>query len=117
MSKELTDKWKNGELDMTHYYVRLTNGRICRCLYDGSKIFMKAIDGLDEKVQEVLAPVPSYESLYNPNDGRSNTTGLFTVLKIIKRDIENAQKRRSLTDLECGIKSQVVSLLKKWGIK
>ena len=109
MSKELTKKWKNGEL-FGHHYVKIPKE-------EASIHNVSCMDYLlDEYGVEVLAPVPSYESLYNPNDGMSTTTGLFTVLKIIKRDIENAQKRRSLTDLECGIKSQVVSLLKKWGM-
>lgn len=116
MSKELTEKWKNGELKKIQYYVRLENGRICKCLHIGCPNWMRGIDGLDEQVQEVLAPVPSYRDLYGENDGNM-PTGVFTILKIIKRDIENAQKRRRLTDLECGIKSQVVSLLKKWGVE
>ena len=56
--------------------------------------------------------MPDYCSLYNPNDRRV-PVGLFTVLKLIKMDIEQCQKTRHLTDLECGIKSQVVSLLKR----
>lgn len=113
MSKTLTEQWKNGELLAGLYYFRKNDGLIYIEFHDDYRGFCTP----EEYIKEVLAPVPSYESLYNPNDGRSNTTGVFTVLKLIKRDIDNAQKRRSLTDLECGIKSQVVSLLKKWGLK
>lgn len=109
MTKTLTEQWREGTLPDGHYYVRSGWSKYIEVRYLGNVFFEGNI--------EVIAPVPSYESLYNPNDGMSTTTGLFTVLKIIKRDIENAQKRRSLTDLECGIKSQVVSLLKGCGVK
>jgi len=118
MSKELTEKWKNGTLPEDCYYFLTKNGHIRKdrtCFYSHTDEQCFCFTS-NKDIEEVLAPVPSYESLYNPNDGNI-PTGVFTVLKIIKRDIENAQKRRSLTDLECGIKSQVVSLLKKWGVK
>ena len=60
MTKTLTEQWKDGELEKTQYYVRLENGRICRCLHFGSSKWMRGIDGLDELVQEVLASVPTY---------------------------------------------------------
>ena len=113
MSKELTEKWWKNELPVGHYYIK----------YDGCSPFIYHFYKMTELKQcadankiEVLAPVPSYRELYGENDGNM-PTGVFTVLKIIKRDIDNAQKRRGLTDLECGIKSQVVSLLKKWGVE
>lgn len=115
MSKEMTEKWKNGELPDGFYYVSIP-GAVCgvSILDDYELQAYKSVRDSDKI--EVLAPVPSYRELYGENDGNM-PTGVFTVLKIIKRDIENAQKRRSLTDLECGIKSQVVSLLKKWGVE
>jgi hypothetical protein len=109
MTKTLTEQWNNGELPSGYYY--LTNGKetyIHECF--------KSIHKIVPSRFTILAPVPSYRELYGENDGNM-PTGVFTILKIIKRDIDNAQKRRSLTDLECGIKSQVVSLLKKWGVK
>jgi len=119
MTKTLTEQWREGKLPDGWYYVHLTtpSGIDITPILEmpmGEKYFRD----FDERGYEieVLAPVPTYRGLYGENDGNM-PTGVFTILKIIKRDIDNAQKRRSLTDLECGIKSQVVSLLKKWGVK
>lgn len=113
MSKELTEKWRNCTLPNGVYYLQYDN---CLPFIYNSYQMIDLKKCKDSGKVEVLAPVPSYRDLYGENDGNM-PTGVFTVLKIIKRDIENAQKRRSLTDLECGIKSQVVSLLKKWGVE
>lgn len=118
MTNTLTEQWREGNLPVGHYYCKLYyNGfkpRIQECVKSAysPKSCIPMSCGCEG--EEVLAPVPSYGSLYNPNDGRI-PVGLFTVLKLIKRDIERWQKTRPLTDLECGIKSQVVSLLKRWG--
>ena len=113
MTKTLTEQWRDGTLEFGFYYVSFPNEepQIYSSEYLKNYVNVKDSDNI-----EVLAPVPDYGSLYNPNDGRI-PVGLFTVLKLIKRDIERHQKMRHLTDLECGIKSQVISLLKKWGIK
>lgn len=112
MTKTLTEQWREGKLPEGYYYTICSgwNMETFPCIvYCERNCF-------DANVIEVLAPVPDYGSLYNPNDGNI-PVGLFTVLKLIKRDIEQYQKIRHLTDLECGIKSQVVSLLKRWGVK
>ena len=106
MTKTLTEQWREGTLGNGFYYVMSGWSTSIEIRYLGESFFEGNI--------KVLAPVPDYGSLYNPNDGRI-PVGLFTVLKLIKRDIEQCQKIRHLTDLECGIKSQVVSLLKRWG--
>lgn len=110
MSKELTEKYYDCQLEDGFYYAKSND--------DGNTFIVEEYPWDDKRYHncEILAPVPDYGSLYNPNNGRI-PVGLFTVLKLIKRDIERHQKMRHLTDLECGIKSQVVSLLKKWGIK
>ena len=62
MSKELTEKWENGELPINLYYVidklgRETIGNDC-----GLRDMM--VDAFNEGnifIKEVLAPVPSYE--------------------------------------------------------
>ena len=112
MTKTLTEQWREGKLSDGYYYIKGA--------FDDD-IYISHLDYEIEEdkrlpVEEVVAPVPSYQQLYGPNDGRI-PVGLFTVLKLIKRDIERYQKIRHLTDLECGIKSQVVSLLKRWGVK
>lgn len=108
MTKTLTEQWRDGTLPDGCYYVLSTE--------DDTPVACDIDTVCDFMIRDVIAPVPDYGSLYNPNDGRI-PVGLFTVLKLIKRDIEQYQKMRHLTDLECGIKSQVVSLLKRWGVK
>lgn len=61
MTKSLTEKWKNGELELNSlWFVRLPCGLCDECFYTGSTIFMKSISGHDEEIWQVLAPVPSY---------------------------------------------------------
>ena len=125
MKKTLTEQWREGTLPKGWYYVK-THCEEIKKLYceDGESLELDDPETSayyfyhrkhDKGQVEVLAPVPDYGSLYNPNDGRI-PVGLFTVLKLIKRDIERTQEYRNLTDLECGINSQVVSLLKKWKV-
>ena len=113
MTKTLTEQWREGKLLDGYYYLKYDScAPFIKDLY-GMRELKKCIDS--EKIK-VLATVPSYRQLYGPNDGNM-PTGVFTVLKIIKENIDITQKQRRLTDLECGIKSQVVSLLKRWGVK
>lgn len=114
MTKTLTEQWRKGKLPEDTYYVRFICGRYGVYEFEQFKGF--GFDNDLAYIKEVLAPVPSYRQLYGPNDGNM-PTGVFTVLKIIKENIDITQKQRRLTDLECGIKSQVVSLLKKLGVK
>lgn len=62
MTKTLTEQWKDGELELNSlWFVRLPCGLYDECFYTGSTIFMKSISGHDEKIWQVLAPVPSYD--------------------------------------------------------
>ena len=120
MSKTLTEQWRDGTLPDGYYYIDYDTQQRIFEIEDGCATYQ----GLpaetyflnDVCLIKVIAPVPSYRQLYGPNDGNI-PVGLFTVLKLIKRDIEQYQKIRPLTDLECGIKSQVVSLLKRYGVE
>ena len=115
MTKTLTEQWREGTLPDGEYYVKDWDGKIDWFVAQNKILWRDNNNPMytSERI-EILAPVPDYGSLYNPNDGRV-PVGLFTVLKLIKRDIERTQEYRHLTDLECGIKSQVVSLLKRRG--
>lgn len=72
LSVNLTEKWKNGQLEgFKWYYVKFKTGDIDICwltewsndeLRTGGQYF----DGIeDEKVLEILAPVPSYDEWKN----------------------------------------------------
>lgn len=109
MTKTLIEQWREGKLPNGDYYIKV-RGNLSKkdfFTYDNC-INGKWAYTLDGNVIDILAPVPSYDSLYN------SECGIFPVLEIIVRNIENMQKRRTLTDLECGIKSQIVSLLYLW---
>ena len=116
MSKELTEKWKNGELEKIQYYVRLENGRICRCLHIGSPNWMRGIDGLDEIVQEVLEPVPSYEEykelldLNCYDEYRNKIKSMEKQLKEANKIIKEVSDNRYMVNLS-------KSYLNKWGVK
>ena len=105
MSKELTEKLRDGTIKRGYYY--LSNGKEN---YVHEIIIIKPHFPPPRNIT-VLAPVPSYDKLYNKDNG------IIPVLQIMKKGIERVQCIRELTDLECGIKSQVVSLLKLWGVK
>ena len=62
MSKELTEKWKNGELPNGSYYVKDWDGTIYRFLAQNKILWRDSNNPIyaSERI-EVLAPVPSYE--------------------------------------------------------
>jgi hypothetical protein len=53
MTKDLTEAWKNGELEEGAYYVKLESGKI--------DIYFMVYDDDCDEIVEVLAPVPSYK--------------------------------------------------------
>ena len=70
MTKTLTEQWKNGELNGGHYYLFMRDGstRIANTVYVvGEKQFYWENSSIDF-VQEVLAPVPSYEEWHKLKD-------------------------------------------------
>jgi hypothetical protein len=56
-SEDLTEQWKKGELPRDEYFVKQENGKITKWELGGNGIPVKT----KPKVEEVLAPVPSYE--------------------------------------------------------
>ena len=61
MSKELTEKWKNGELDCGWYYIKIYWGAGYDTIFDYNTANGEFADFGKKAVKEVLAPVPSYE--------------------------------------------------------
>jgi len=61
MSKELTDDWKNGNLNRDYFYVRTMMGNI---LIDNIDYDRPHYDGFYHEVSEVLAPVPDYDQFF-----------------------------------------------------
>ena len=63
MSKELTEKWKNGKLEDDVYYVKFYTTNPPNIMEVGTEYLetLRKFNGTDRA--EVLAPVPSYEEL------------------------------------------------------
>ena len=61
MSKELTEKWKDGTLETGDYYCR--RGKFSFIGYPAYGMLAYRNHDSIEVVEEVLAPVPSYEEL------------------------------------------------------
>jgi len=68
MSKELTEKWKNGELDDGWYYLKVKSELancpvISECVTNYSQLepYSDFYEYDDSHIKEVLAPVPSYD--------------------------------------------------------
>lgn len=57
---DLTEKWKAGELGHGAYYVRIEGGVLID-FFDATKL--KFVRFKESAIDEVLAPVPSYEEL------------------------------------------------------
>jgi hypothetical protein len=68
-SQDLTEQWKKGELPEGRYWVKIkTWCEYITMLYYTSDIFLDGDVPVDnDKIIEVLAPVPSYEELQNMN--------------------------------------------------
>lgn len=59
MSKELTEKWRNGTLEIGWYFIRIKDGR---CVKDYFKKDFEVF--FDTYIKEVLAPVPTYKEFF-----------------------------------------------------
>ena len=61
MSKELTEKWKNGELDLGWYYIKIYWGAGYDTIFDYNTANGEFAEFGKKSVKEILAPVPTYE--------------------------------------------------------
>jgi hypothetical protein len=53
MSKELTDKWRNGNIQETYYYVK--------CPWSEGEVDIRYVHNGVDDWKEIIAPVPSYD--------------------------------------------------------
>ena len=92
---DLTEQWKKGELPEGHYYVK-----------DGGNMIAEYIDGyfyndgnpmtsFSGGVDEVLAPVPSYDELQNMNEAVNQA--MSANIKLVE---ENAQLKELLKECQ-----------------
>lgn len=102
-SQDLTEQWKNGELKDGHYYVKTETG-------DSYVFYIDDDSYMYDDMEEVLAPVPSYEELQElSNKYDSLQERLFAQAPI---HLENQQLKELLK--ECGNKiEEVMHILSK----
>ena len=61
MSKELTKRWKNGELSFGYYYIDFGIGGV-PMLFNGSEFYCERTQK-PNAIRTILAPVPNYDEL------------------------------------------------------
>ena len=113
MSKELTEKLENGKLERGYYYAK-------GCDYSDDDIYyfdeiIEVDDGLvsysGKDVDEVLAPVPSYEELQKLKEQLLEANGIIKgASHLTVKDKRNA----IICEL---ISPEINEYLKKWGVK
>ena len=90
MSKELTEKWKNGELDCGWYYIKIYWGAGYDTIFDYNTANGEFADFGKKSVKEVLAPVPSYDE---HNELKQDNKYLKSGIETRDKQIEQLEKR------------------------
>lgn len=109
MTKSLTELWKDGELELNSlWFVRLPCGLYDECFYTGSTIFMKSISGHDEKIWQVIAPVPNYEEFQRLQEQLNEANAIIT------GEVHLVKRKDDTYVCEC---PEIVNYKEKWGVK
>ena len=132
MTKSLTEKWKDGELPIGHYYVKRKNGMVfidnTILQFDEMPITKLA---WSDKTEEVLAPVPSYDEykelvkkveLLEFDNDVLNSVADQQDDKLIAMDKKMAEMRKQIMQANkcikhCSAHPCCEKYLKKWGVK
>ncbi len=98
MSETLTEKWKNGTLKEGWYYLSIVPNKKCIDYFIGQDF-----ERYNEwAIEEVLAPVPSYEEweeLQESNDGLSKLMFKSLMNKFVKADEERERLEEENAEL------------------
>lgn len=90
MSKELTEKWRNGKLEQKYYYVKhFWNGQKPFVEIELKNFLLDLVKVKDSDKIEVLAPVPSYDEY---KVLVSNSAGLVQKMHILEKKLDIATK-------------------------
>ena len=141
MSKELTEKWKNSKLEYGYYYLQTKDGemRIDRTTCDViSSVYLWTQTDKDY-IQEVLAPIPSYEELQKLKKDLDEYALTYKIGNDVNRLTEEENKKlkeqlEEVNEMLLGAKHLTVKdsngavmfelvspeindYLKKWGVK
>ena len=101
MSKELTEKWKNGELDDGWYYLKVKSELancpvISECVTNYSQLepYSDFYEYDDSHIKEVIEPVPNYNEL-------TLMSGNYILAKNALRDCYNEMKYWATMNHRC----------------
>jgi hypothetical protein len=83
MSKELTEQWRKGTLEIGWYFIRIKDGR---CVKDYFKKKFEVF--FDTYIEEVLAKVPTYDQFVELTE------------KVEKLEKENAELLEKIEELK-----------------
>ena len=108
MSKNLTEKWKKGELEDGCYYVKIKGDRDYMLSREDNHWYEFGWDCcfLDEDVVEVLAPIPSYDLFVELTEKDKENAKLKELLKewvkfypIVLYEYEDTLKTKDIIEL------------------
>lgn len=95
MSKELTEQWRNGTLEIGWYFIRIKDGR---CVKDYFKKDFEVF--FDAYIEEVLAKVPTYEEWVKEGTWYTEKSHNELLKKIEALEKENAELLEKLRSLK-----------------
>lgn len=124
MSKELTEKWKAGELKEGYYYIKYEDNYIgiaFACEWIGRYEYPCVGFEFEEDIEEILAPVPSYEELQRlESDSLAKKEGEEIVAELnyknkelLKRNKEQRKKIHILTESQMKLENTIGELGKQ----
>ena len=110
MTKELTEQWKNGTLKTGSYYIRIITGNEKSDYFEGKKFCFWS----DYEVEEVLAPVPSYDHFVELTEKANQFSQM--VKKVDELEKENAELLEKIEELTTKC-NQLAKKVKKRGMQ
>ena len=115
MSKELTEKWKNGELDCGWYYIKIYWGAGYDTIFDYNTANGEFADFGKKSVKEVLAPVPTFDEYQKLKEQLEEANAVIETLRTydFTIDDENAEEYQ----VKWNVQAKKIYENKKWSIK
>lgn len=90
----LTDDWKGRKLDPMWYYVKYKDGRIGKTLLIETPDYYGFYNNCDlnDEVEEVLAPIPSYEELLSMKEDNVDKIIRNVNVRLLSREVESLRE-------------------------
>ena len=93
MSKELTEKWKDGTLEQKYYYVQFNGNPKPFIEIELKNFLLDLVKVRDRDTIEVLAPVPSYKELQKLKKDLDEYALSYKIGNDVNRLIEEENKK------------------------